>query len=234
MNNRGSIIITGCSGGIGRAVATLLIKDKWRLVGLDQSAPHKKLKLHSFHKVDLSEPDGISSQWLQIRKSAGKCWALIHCAGVYPIVRFADYTEELWNHVHAVNMTAAFNMVRLANREIQNGGRIIIVNSAAAFLGSSDIGYSASKSGLTGLVRSLAKNLAERGILVNAVCPGPVVTSMSARMSPKSVAQYLKKIPLRRFAKPIEVAVVVQFLVNPKNTYITGSSVDVSGGLALH
>jgi len=230
----GPVILSGCSGGIGRAIAKHLSLQKWRVIGIDLVKPGPASSLDSFYQVDLSQVDSVHAVCRKIRSSKPRIWGLIHCAGIYPITSLDEYTPELWDQVHSVNVRAAFLLVNLLHDRIANGGRIIFVASAAAYLGSADVGYSASKSGLVGLVRGLAKNLATRKILVNAVCPGPIKSPMSARMRSLSVQAYLRKIPLRRFGYPKEVTVPVEFLLNPKNTYMTGTSLDVSGGLGMH
>ena len=196
--------------------------------------PRRANRLAAFHKIDLIETDSIETAAGQIRSSAGAIWGLVYCAGVYPICRLDDYTLPMWREVQTVNLQAAFYVTRLLEPSIRKGGRVIFVSSAASFLGSADVGYSVSKTGLIGLVRSLAKNFSKRGILVNAVCPGPIRSPMSARMPKNSVRSYLRRIPLGRFGKPEEVAVAVEFLLQPANSYMTGTSLDVSGGLAMH
>jgi 3-oxoacyl-[acyl-carrier protein] reductase len=152
---------------------------------------------------------------------------------VYPIVSFSEYTLELWNEVHAVNVTGAFIAARELRNVISRGGRIVTVVSGAAHVGSRDLGYSASKAALLGLTKSLAMNLAEQGILVNAVCPGPIESAMSQRMPAERVGEYKQKMLLGRFGTPEEVASVVDFLLSPENSFMTGATVDVNGGQYL-
>jgi len=226
-------VVTGSSGGIGQAIVELLYREGWPLVGMDCKPPSDVKKLTSYHEVDLIESKAVSLTCERIIHDHPRLWAFVHCAGIYPIVPFDDYTVELWDEVHAVNVRSAFEIAKHLSPSIADGGRIILVASGASHLGSRDVGYSASKSGVIGLMRSLAKNLAPRKILVNAVCPGPIETQMSSRMSPGSVSKYKEQILLKKFGSPKEVAVVVRFLLSPTNTYVTGATIDVTGGLYM-
>jgi NAD(P)-dependent dehydrogenase (short-subunit alcohol dehydrogenase family) len=130
-----------------------------------------------------------------------------------------------------VNVGAAFRLVRVLSDLIVPGGRIAMIASGAAHIGSRDIGYAVSKAGLLGLVRSLALALAEREILVNAVTPGVIQSPMSAQMSNERRHQHISSTLLRRVGRPPEVAAAVAFLLDPRNSYMTGASIDVNGGL---
>ena len=105
-------------------------------------------------------------------------------------------------------------------QNIVSGGRIVVVASGAAHVGSRDVAYSSSKAGVIGLTRNLGKTLASKGILVNAVCPGVIRTQMSARMSPKDIEEYIDKIPLNRLGAPQEVSICIAFLLDEENSYI--------------
>jgi 3-oxoacyl-[acyl-carrier protein] reductase len=228
------IIVVGCCGSIGQAITDRMLTRGWPVVGVDRVAPRSRRAFCAFYSLDLLSDDSIRTISEGVRKAHAHIRGLVYCAGIYPIKAFDRYTLQLWDDVNRINVRSAFHLSKCLAPCILPNGRIVFVSSAAAFLGSSDVAYSASKSALIGLTKSLAKNLAPRGILVNAVCPGPIRSQMSARMSRSSVREYIRRIPLRRFGRPDEVAVVVDFLLDPKNTYMSGASLDVSGGLALH
>ena len=151
--------------------------------------------------------------------------------GIYPIVPLKEYSLDLWDEVQSVNVRSVFQIVQLLSPAFAKGGRIVLIGSGAGHIGSRDIGYSASKAALLGMVRTLARSLAPAGILVNAVCPGLVATPMSARMKTEDVQDYMTRIPLGRKGTPGEVAVCVSFLLEEENSYMTGASLDVNGGL---
>jgi len=227
------IVISGASGGIGRATVERLHADGWSVLGLDRSSPVNSSRFLDFYEVDLTNTSAVSLICEKIIRTHPKLWALIHCAGIYPIKPFLEYSLELWDEVHAVNVRSAFQMAKHLSNAIVDGGRIVLVASGAAHLGSHDVGYSASKAGLIGLMKGLALNFASRGILVNSVCPGPIDTPMSRRMSADSVSNYKERIPLGRFGSPNEVAVVIEFLIAPENAYVNGATIDVTGGFYM-
>lgn len=226
-------LLVGCSGGIGTAIARRLIEKGHDIVGVDRIEPHAEDSLSSFYSADLNDTDTLLSVCSKLQENPAAFWSIIYCAGVYPIVSFSEYTIPLWDEVHGVNARALFIICSRLVDMLENGGRVVTVVSGAAHGGSRDVGYSASKAALLGLTKGLAINLAERGILVNAVCPGPIVTPMSARMPPQRKGEYEERILLKRFGSPDEVAVAVEYLVDPQNTYMTGATIDVNGGLYL-
>jgi NAD(P)-dependent dehydrogenase (short-subunit alcohol dehydrogenase family) len=233
MRKKPAVIVVGSSGGIGAAICSRLVA-RCSVIGVDLDPPSRSSLVESFFEVDLREADKVAAFAETVVRRRERYWGLVYCAGVYPIVPVKDYSNELWDAVQAVNVRAAFQLVRQLSPRILEGGRVVLVSSGAAYLGSRDTAYSVSKAGMLGMTRSLARNLAPRRILVNAVCPGPISTPMSARMSPKHRKEYVSRIPLHRFGQPAEVAVAVEFLLDPENTYMTGTSLDVSGGLAMH
>jgi 3-oxoacyl-[acyl-carrier protein] reductase len=224
------VLVIGAAGDIGVATAESLLAEGFIVVGLDQHVARGNT-FEEFFIADLRLDTEIRNVCQAITEKCFPLWGIVFSAGIYPIRSFADYTLDLWDEVHAVNVRSIFLISHLLHAMIVEGGRIIIVASGAAHLGSMDCGYSSSKAAAIGLVRSLAKELAPRGILVNAVCPGVIETQMSARMSPVSVSNYMNAVLLKRMGKPQEVAACIRFLLDVENTYMTGASIDVNGGL---
>lgn len=225
-------LVIGCSGGIGAAIARRLRQKGHSLIGLDRKGPSADL-VPIFYEVDLNQTDHLLRVCSEVRKAVPSLWSIVYCAGTYPIVDYEHYTLELWDEVHNINVRAAFLICMNLGSLLEEGGRIVTIISGAAHLGSRDIAYSSSKAALLGLTKSLALNLAPRRIYVNAICPGPVETPMSQRMPGARVQEYVNRIPLRRFGRPDEVAIAVEFLLSPENTYMTGATLDVNGGLYL-
>jgi 3-oxoacyl-[acyl-carrier protein] reductase len=155
-------------------------------------------------------------------------------AGISVDAPFLEMTEEEWTQVISVNLTGAFHTVQLAALQmVGRGGRIVVVASTNAFFVEPNCtSYNASKAGLIGLVRSAAIELAPKGITVNAVCPGLVVTPMSQSLISHEVygPQYLRNIPVGRFGTPADVASAVGYLVSSGASWITGQQIVVDGG----
>jgi len=226
-----SVLVVGSSGGIGFATAELLVRRGYEVFGLDKvSSPDDHLFKHFFY-VDLLKEKEIDTTCRLLRDDYPKLWGLVHCAGVYPIIPFSEYTMDMWEEVQNVNLRSVFQLAQQLWSHIHKGGRIVIIASGAAHLGSRDVGYSSSKAGVLGLVRSLSKTLVPYGILVNSVCPGVIKTQMSEKMSPSHRDEHLQRIPLAREGTPDEIAVCIAFLLDKENSYMTGATLDVNGGL---
>ena len=159
--------------------------------------------------------------------------ALVYTAGRNPHVALSDYDLALWAEVHAVNVTAAFVMVQTLAPTVVAGGRVVMVVSGGAYAGSMDVGYGASKSGQLGLMKSLARNLAARQIRVNAVSPGPIDTDMLRSMPPEDAAILSKGALIPRLGRPDQVVSAVSFLLAEDNSYMTGATIDVNGGMQI-
>lgn len=226
------VLVSGSSGGIGAAIVERLEQDGHAVIGLDLAAPPGPAPTAGMVLGDVTEAETLSEAAAAAR-GAGGLWGLVHCAGVYPLCDLEDYDVAAWDRVHDVNVRAAFRLATTLRDQLVDGGRITMVASAAAFAGSRDVGYSASKAGLVGLVRGLSLELARRDVLVNAVAPGVVDTPMSAGMPPERRARHLANTPLGRAGRPAEVAAAVAFLMDARNSFMTGAVLDVTGGLHL-
>jgi NAD(P)-dependent dehydrogenase (short-subunit alcohol dehydrogenase family) len=205
------VLLTGAAGDICTAIVKRLVSGGYGVIGLDKNPPRGAELFLDFLVKDLTLSNQLAETCNLIKQQYCPLWGLIHCAGIYPIVPLASYTDDLWDEVQNVNLKSAFQIVRELQNEIIDGGRIVFISSGAAHLGSGDIGYSTSKAGLTGLVRGFAKGLAAKGILVNSVCPGLVMSQMSARMTPEHSSKTQQAIPLARPGRPEEVAICVSF-----------------------
>ena len=226
----GSVLVTGSSGGIGSAVVETARADGYAPIGVDLAPPEQPEALVRFVEGDVTAPEGVAAT-AHAAAETGDLWGFVHCAGEYPMVSFEDYSTDLWDRVHAVNVRAAFELAKELAPSIQSGGRIVFIASGAGHVGSRDVAYSASKAGLLGLTRSLAESLGPQGIRVNAVSPGVIETQMSGRMPPERRQRHLDRAALGIPGQPEDVAAAVGYLLGPGGRYVTGASIDVNGGL---
>lgn len=229
------IVVTGADGDIGRAVCLELVNRGYEVLAIDRVFRDRNwitkkieaivLDLTQFLQVTEFKDDLVSKK---IRFDG-----LVNNAGVYPIKRVHEYDLLLWNQVLDINLTAPFLLTELFSELLIDGGAIVNVSSTGAHLGSRDPGYSASKAGLLGLTKSYARGFSDRKIRVNAVAPGMIETQMSRRMKHTDRQKNIENSLLGRIGRPEEVAKVVAFLISDDSSYITGTTLDVNGGLYL-
>lgn len=221
--------LIGCNGGIGTAICDSLKENGYYIIGIDKHDTQLCSGLNEFYTVDLNTTDQILKVCQSI-KLKGELWGLIFSAGVYPIRKFEDYNIDLWEEVMNVNLKSCFLITQELSSQISMGGRIVFISSGASYLGSQDIGYSVSKFGLHGLAKGLAKHFGQR-ILVNTISPGVIETKMSDRMDEARKKATLGSSLLKRVGKPNELTAAVIFLLDENNSYMTGATIDINGGL---
>jgi len=189
--------------------------------------------------ADVSKEDDVVKMFQRIDERWGRIDVLINNAAYCPTCQVADMEEDTWNYTLQVNLTGAFLCCREFVKRLLNadrGGRIVNISSQAAFRGST-IGhapYDASKGGLIAFTVSLAREVCEKNIAVNCVAPGIMETEMMAPALEKNRQKYIDRVPLKRIGKPEEIADVAVFLASDRASYMTGATVDVSAGLAMH
>jgi 3-oxoacyl-[acyl-carrier protein] reductase len=242
MNKSKIALITGGSGNIGSAIATALARDGfdiWLHYHKNQSAAEQKAKILKEFGVEcrpisfnVSDIDSVKES-LEPLLENDVPYALINNAGISRDALMVWMSEEEWNDVLSINLNGFFNVTKI----ILNGmlrkreGRIINITSTSGQNGlAGQVNYSAAKAGLIGSTKSLAKEVAKRNVLVNAVAPGFIESEMTENI-PKE--QILPMIPLGRLGRPEEVAGIVSFLCSEKATYITGQVFSVNGGIYM-
>lgn len=239
-------LVTGASRGIGRAVACGLAADGFDLAlvyaGNADAAADAVAACEAAgataraYRCDVSNADEVKATADAVLADFGSVWALVNNAGITRDTLLARMKDEDFARVLEVNLTGAFNMMRALTRPLmrQRGGRIVSMSSVVGLMGNAgQANYAASKAGLIGLTKSVARELAPRGVTVNAVAPGFVRTDMTAALPEQVVDRYEGQIPLGRLADPEEVAGVVRFLVSDAAAYVTGEVIRVDGGMAM-
>ncbi|MBQ7638008.1 MAG: SDR family oxidoreductase [Clostridia bacterium] len=239
-------IVTGASGGIGSAIAEKLCEEGFCTSAIYFHSEEKALALSSvligrgFNavsiKADAADPVQVRNAVEQTVKEYGKIDVLVNCAGVSLYKLLQDTTDEEWDTVMDTNLKGAFNFCREAlPHMIRAGkGRIINISSMWGQTGAAmETVYSASKAGLIGLTKALAKEVAPSGITVNCLAPGAVDTEMMATFSEEEKKALCEEIPLGRLASPREIAETAAFLASDKSSYITGQVIAVNGGFVI-
>ncbi|WP_031486369.1 3-oxoacyl-ACP reductase FabG [Streptomyces bicolor] len=229
-----SCLVVGGSRGIGRAVAEELHAAGERVaVTYRKGSPPDRLFAVQCDVTDTAEVD---SAFRAVEAEQGAVEVLVVNAGIVQDQLLAAMPERCFTEVLDTNLTGAYRVVKRAVRGMlrQRRGRIVLVSSVVALQGSAgQANYAASKAGLIGFGRSLARELGPRNITVNIVAPGLTETDMTARLAPALLEEYLRQIPLGRMAQPAEVARVVGFLASPAADYVTGAVIPVDGGSSM-
>lgn len=230
-------IVTGGSRGIGRAVAEQLLRARARVLIVSKSdSPDWILqhKLCEYRSVDFLDKEDVND-FCRSLKDLGAIDGLVNCAGIFYSAPFTEIDEDKYHDVMRVNLDVPFQISReVAKIMISvNSGRIVNVSSIAAFVsrpGSHT--YSASKAALVGLTRALALEFAQYNILINTVCPGYTETDMTNNaVTPEQKEELCRRVPLGIIASPDDIASHIVFLVSNMNTYATGQSFIVDGGV---
>ncbi len=239
-------IVTGGSRGIGRAVSLMLGRQGADVAFLDRAAclldDHTQKDVEALGRRsvciggDVTDPASCAELVEETLKEFGRIDIVVNNAGITRDDLAMRMSDQAWADVINVNLTGAFYMARAALRPMlkQRSGRIINMSSVSGQMGNAgQANYSASKAGLIGLTKALAREVASRGITVNAVAPGFVVTELTDGL-PANVKDAIKAAtPLGRFATPDEIAAAVTFLASDEAGYITGQVLGVDGGLAM-
>jgi 3-oxoacyl-[acyl-carrier protein] reductase len=228
------VLVTGGSRGIGHGIAVRLAKAGHRVAATYRSGdvPADVLGV----QCDLTEPAQVEAAFAQVESSLGNVEVLVANAGITRDTLLMRMSDDDWDQVLATNLTGAFRVARRAARAMIRGrfGRIVFISSVVGMMGSAgQVNYAASKSGLVGMARSLARELGSRGVTANVVAPGFIETDMTAALGEDLVKKYAEQIPLGRFGSVDDVAGTVEFLTSDAASYITGAVIPVDGGLGM-
>jgi 3-oxoacyl-[acyl-carrier protein] reductase len=237
-------LVTGAARGIGLAIAMRLAADGLRVALLDQDSAGAEAAARAVGRGamalagDVTRTKDVDDAVARVERAWGRLDVLVNNAGItgrsFPIWELSD---EDWQRVIDVDLTSVFLCCRAAVKVMlrQGGGRIVNIASIAGKEGNPTlVPYSTAKAGVIGLTKALAKEVATRGILVNAVAPAVIGTDLLKQMEPTTVDLLVSKIPMGRVGKPEEVAALVAWLVSDECSFSTGAVYDLSGGRATY
>jgi 3-oxoacyl-[acyl-carrier protein] reductase len=228
------VLVTGGSKGIGQGIAVRLAQAGHRVAATYRSGdvPQGVVGV----QCDVTDPGQVEAAFAQVESAIGTVEVLVANAGITRDTLLMRMSDEDWDQVIATNLTGAFRVARRAARPMIRGrfGRIVFISSVVGQMGSAgQVNYAASKSGLVGMARSLARELGSRGITANVVAPGFVETDMTAELGEDLVKKYAEQIPLGRLGSVDDIAGTVEFLASDAAGYITGAVIPVDGGLGM-
>ena len=245
MENRKCALVTGGARGIGKAICRALANDGYNIAINYSSSYDEAVKLKEelsimtqaeIFKADVSDSQQVNDMFNAVEEIFGGVDLLVNNAGIAGQVLFTDITDDMWQRMIGVNLTGAFNCCRRALPRMINekSGNIINIASMWGEVGASmEVHYSATKAGLIGLTKALAKEVGLSGIRVNAVSPGVVLTDMMSAFSDEDKELLKEETPLNTLGSPSDVADAVSFLASDKSKFITGQVLSVNGGFVI-
>jgi 3-oxoacyl-[acyl-carrier protein] reductase len=229
-----SVLVTGGNRGIGLAIARAFADagDKVAVTYRSGEPPEGLLGV----KCDITDAEQVEQAFKEVEAAHGPVEVLVANAGITRDTLLLRMSEEDFTAVLDTNLTGTFRVVKRASKGMLRArkGRVVLISSVVGLLGSAgQANYAASKAGLVGFARSLARELGSRNITINVVAPGFVDTDMTAVLGDERRAEIVSQVPLGRYAAPEEIASAVRFLSSDEAAYITGAVIPVDGGLGM-
>ncbi len=242
------LAVTGAGQGIGRAIALAAARQGMRVAVNDvvrTKAEETGSQIESLggealvHEGDVSRPEDVVALVQAVMARWGRLDVMVNNAGVEPHASILDMTVDVWDRVMAINARGVFLGTQAAGRVMKEQGSGVIINMSSIAGKATPLyhrsAYAASKAAIAGFTKEAAREFAAYGVRVNAICPGVIVTPMTAaaRQDPAMMEKWMREIPLRRLGEPEEVAALVLFLASDGATYITGQAYHVDGGKVM-
>ena len=237
------ILVTGANRGIGLNIIQRLNNDGYTVIGTSRTDDGANLISQEINsnggkglKMDVTNQESINSAIKNIYDEYGALYGLVNNAGITNDNLLMRMTDEQWLSVIETNLTSIYRVTKSIVKDMMKAreGRIVNIGSIVGMMGNAgQSNYSASKSGLLGFTKSLARELSSRNINVNSISPGFIDTDMTKALSDDQIDNLSKNIPLGRIAESSEVSSVVSFLLSDDSSYITGENINVNGGLYM-
>ncbi len=236
------ILITGASGGIGSAISYKFSKNDFILILTSSSNENLNIlknkygKNHYYYVLNFNKPESLNDTLDQIANDHKDLKVIVNNAGITDDSLILRMKDSQWNSVIQANLTSNFYIIKklLPNMIKNKLGKIIGISSVVASSGNpGQSNYVAAKSGMEGLYKSVAQEVASRNIKINLVSPGFIISPMTEKLNDKQKKTILEKIPMKRFGEPVEIANLVYFLSSNKSDYITGQNFHVNGGMLM-
>ncbi|MEL7569730.1 MAG: 3-oxoacyl-ACP reductase FabG [Eubacteriaceae bacterium] len=244
MNN--TVLITGASRGIGKAIAELFAENNYNVVINYRSSDAKANELYNklsinnrsvmLIKADVSNREQVDEMYAEIKQAYGGVDVLINNAGIAEQKLFTDVSEEDWDNMFDINVKGMFNCTQaVLNDMISNKyGKIINISSIWGLVGAScEVAYASSKAAVIGFTKSLAKELGPSNICVNCIAPGIIDTDMNASLDDNAIKELKEQTPLIRLGSPEDIANLALYLASNKSNFITGQIISPNGGFVI-
>ncbi len=240
--NKKTVLITGGSRGIGKAMVYAFSKAGYNvLLNYNQSGEQankiaQELENVKVYGADVSDQQSVINMVEYARQNFGQIDVLINNAGISLVGLFQDVSLDEWNRLIGVNLTGTYNTIKavLPDMIARKSGNIINISSIWGITGGSmEVAYSASKAGVIGLTKALAKEVGPSNINVNCIAPGSIMTDMLADYSMEELTEWTKEIPLGKIGSPEDIAKTALFLASDDASYITGQVISPNGGVVI-